>query len=110
MARIAVIVLLLISFFNYVVAHGSCNTFDSELVKCELISSKAEPCSEAPHTNDDGRSETTIHACGCFSVFVPVVSKIVFDNVSKNDFTSLIPDMINSEFIQRIERPPITYS
>jgi len=109
-AKIAGIILLLMSFSYYVVAHGTCNTLDSGLVKCEIASSKSEPCSDAHHTNDDSTSEPTIHACGCSSVFVPVVSQIAFGNATTDDFDPLILDMMTSEFIQRIERPPIANS
>lgn len=109
-ARIAGILLLLMSFSYYVFAHGTCTSFDTDISKCEILSNQAEPCSDAPHTNENGKSETSFHACGCASIFVPVINQAVYNEFQKTIFGFLKSGLSAREFVQRIERPPIAQS
>lgn len=108
--RIAGVLLIIMSFSYYVFAHGTCSSFDTDVVKCEILSQKAEPCSDAPHTNDTGKTDTSVHACGCANTFVATISHAEYGNFPKIVFGSLKFDFASSDFTQRIERPPITQS
>jgi hypothetical protein len=108
--RISGILLIIMSFSYYVFAHGTCSSFDTDVVKCEILSQKAEPCSDAPHANDTGKADTSVHACGCANTFVAVVSHATYETFPKIIFGSLKFDFESSDFSRRIERPPITQS
>jgi hypothetical protein len=108
--RFAGILFIIISFSYYVFAHGTCSSFDTDVIKCEILSQKAEPCSDAPHANDMGKTDTTFHACGCANTFVAAIGLAEYSNFPKIIFSSFKFDFESSDFTQRIERPPITQS
>ena len=109
-SRIIGILLLLTSFSYYVFAHGACTAFDSDIAKCEILNSHTDPCSSAPNHDESNKSDTSVHTCGCASVFTPMINQIVFNVSSPNYYGFFNLDLIAREFIQRIERPPISQS
>lgn len=106
--RVTGILFIILSFSYYILAHGTCSSFDNGVVKCEILSQKAESCSQAPHTNEAGNSDTSYHTCGCVNTFIAVVSHIESRSFPKVILKSFMYDFVSSDFSQRIERPPIS--
>jgi hypothetical protein len=108
-AKIAGILLVLMSFSYYAFAYGTCNSFNSDKAKCKIINIQDETCSDTPHSNGNGKSETSVHACGCVSIFMPSINNNIHGReLQKTIFSFFNLNFSAREFTQRIERPPIS--
>ncbi len=109
MVKFIGVVLILISFSFYVLEHGTCSSFDTDVAKCENINNQSQQNSETAHSNENSNSaETPLHTCGCASLFTASMNTNLFNCFQITSFGFQNLGFSINDFKERIERPPIT--
>lgn len=105
------LVLILVSFSYYVLEHGTCSSFDADMTKCETIKNQSQQNSDSSHNNENNNSaETSLHACGCASLFISSLNTNIFNHIQTITFGFQNLGFRINDFKERIERPPISRS
>lgn len=90
--------------------HGTCSNFDTDSSKCEIITSHADPCKDSSRNNEKSNNASEYHICCCVSVYLTEISPTEFSIFQSEKLSFFHPNPVLSEYIKRIERPPIFIS
>lgn len=94
----------------YSFAHGTCSSFETDASKCETASLAKLNCEHDANSSDHSpeSEQDSVHSCGCVNVFLH--DSVHFVMEQNEDLNYFLTHLMNyqADFLNRIERPPIS--